>query len=194
MRTLIIHPRDPTTEFLTAIYTLLKDRTVITGGTKKSEVRELILSHDRILILGHGTPYGLMSVGQFPDEGIYIIDQSMVSTLKKKPKSIFIWCHADQFVVRNELSGFCSGMFISEVHEAEYYGFYDVGQDVIDESNERFSSVVSRYMDKTNSELYGKIKLEYGILTKTNPIAKFNWERLYLNRPEYIISHSRIVF
>jgi hypothetical protein len=32
MKTLIIHPTDPTTEFLKGIYNDLSDKTVITGG------------------------------------------------------------------------------------------------------------------------------------------------------------------
>jgi hypothetical protein len=58
MKTLVIHPEDKTTEFLTTIYANLNNKTVIKGGISKSELRELIEAHDRILMLGHGAPFG----------------------------------------------------------------------------------------------------------------------------------------
>ncbi len=61
MKILIIHPDDPTTDFLSQIYAQFVDKTVVKGGITKSELRELIESHDRILLLGHGSPYGLLS-------------------------------------------------------------------------------------------------------------------------------------
>ena len=75
MKTLIIHPDDRSTDFLRAIYAPLKNYTLITMGTRK-EVNELIKSHDRIIMCGHGTPYGLLSVGKF--EGSFIIDYNTV--------------------------------------------------------------------------------------------------------------------
>jgi hypothetical protein len=35
-------------------------------------------------MLGHGTPYGLVSVGQFPNAEFCIIDGSMVDVLMKQ--------------------------------------------------------------------------------------------------------------
>jgi len=67
MKDLIIHPDDPTTTFLSQIYAQLTNKTVIRGGISKSEIPKLIESHDRVLLLGHGSPYGLLSQGQFPD-------------------------------------------------------------------------------------------------------------------------------
>ena len=123
MKTLVIHPEDPTTEFLTRIYTNLEDTTVIQGGISKSEVHGLIESHERIIMLGHGAPFGLMNPRRFPGAGFFIIDDLTVSSLKNKSSCIYIWCHADQFVTRNGLYGFCSGMFISEMGEANYTDF-----------------------------------------------------------------------
>jgi hypothetical protein len=76
MKTLIIHSKDPTTGFLSQIYAPLNCKTVVQGGITKSELRTLIESHDRVLMFGHGSPYGLLSVGQFPDPCPYIIDDS----------------------------------------------------------------------------------------------------------------------
>lgn len=78
MKTLVIHPEDPTTTFLSPIYANLRNKTVVRGGITKSDLRELIDYHDRVLMLGHGSPFGLLNPGQFPDAGLYIIDDSMV--------------------------------------------------------------------------------------------------------------------
>ena len=65
-KVLVIHPDDPTTRFLEPIYAKIPDKTVITGGKTKEEICELIRSHDRILMMGHGGEDGLLAVGQFP--------------------------------------------------------------------------------------------------------------------------------
>jgi hypothetical protein len=181
MKNLIIHPEDPTTEFLSAIYVNLTNKTVVKGGITKSELRELIESHDRVLMLGHGSPYGLLSQGRFPDNSLYIIDDSMVLPLKNKSNSIFIWCHTDKFVQRHGLTGLCTGMFISEVGEAIYNGFEDIEWDMINQSNERFASIVSKYINEPIKVLYPKLVYEYELLARANPIVRFNLERLYLS-------------
>jgi hypothetical protein len=191
MKNLIIHPEDPTTTFLSQIYANLNSKTVIRGGVSKSELQELIESHDRVLMLGHGSPWGLLNTGQYPDACSYIIDDSMALTLKNKVNSLFIWCLADQFVQRHGLSGFYSGMFISEVEEAFYYGFDDADWNMIDQSNDRFASVVSKYINEPMESLYQKLLIEYGFMARTNPIARFNLDRLYLTSPRNNPSNER---
>jgi len=95
--TLIIHPDDPSTTFLKGIYSNLKDKTIIKGGITKYKLQEKIDTHARVILCGHGSPNGLLSVGQFPDAYPYIIDDSMVSLLRTKANTIYIWCNADQF-------------------------------------------------------------------------------------------------
>ena len=81
MKTLIIHPDDPSTDCLSKIYAPLTNKTVIRGGISKSVLPKLIEFHDRVLMLGHGSPYGLLNPGQYSDAGSYIIDESMVIPL-----------------------------------------------------------------------------------------------------------------
>ena len=181
MNTLIIHPADTTTDFLKPIYTSIKNKTVITGGVSKFELRELIKSHHRVIMLGHGTPMGLLSVGQFKD-GFFVIDDSLSDLLSIKENNIYIWCHARDFMLYNQLNGFGTGMFISEVEEAHYFDFGDVGWNVIKESNYRFSSIVGKYINEPLETLYDKLIIEYGSLARENPIAQFNLERLLINK------------
>lgn len=108
----------------------------------------------------------------------------MALPLKDKTSSIFIWCYADQFVQRHGLEGLCSGMFVSEDAEAVYYGFDDIEWDMINQSNERFASIFSKYINEPVEVLYQNLLYEYGLIARTNPIAKFNRERLYLTCSE----------
>jgi hypothetical protein len=182
MRTLIVHPQDPSTSFLEPIYGTIEDKTVITGGVSKYKLRQLIKNHDRIIMLGHGSPWGLFAVGKFPIVGSYVIDSSFTDLLSSKQENIFIWCYANHFVQRYGLSGFYSGMFVSELTEAIYCNLLDVDLKQIEESNKSFASIVSRNILQPLNVLYENvIQKEYGLLAETNPIAKFNVERLYYN-------------
>lgn len=182
MRHLIIHPKDQSTDFLKPIYATIQDKTVITGGVTKSELRKLIKSHERVIMLGHGSPWGLLAVGQFPPKvGSYIIDYSYCDLLSSKKENVFIWCFANQFVKRNGLNGFFSEMFISEFGESFNLGYYVADKNLITESNECFASSVSRNIHQPLDILHQNVIQEYGLLAKTNQIAKFNLERLYLN-------------
>ena len=82
------------------------------GGITQAELRKLIKSHDRIIMMGHGNGSGLMSVGQFPQDEYSIIDDSMVDDLREKKGSMYIWCDADFFLWLHSLNGLCSGMFL----------------------------------------------------------------------------------
>ncbi len=67
MKTLIIHHKDSTTTFISQIFDPLINKTVIRDGISKSELRKLIESRDKVLMSGHGSPYGLLNAGLFPD-------------------------------------------------------------------------------------------------------------------------------
>jgi len=192
MKTLIMHPKDPTTDVLTGIYSSINNKTVINGGIPKLELRKLIITHDRIFMLGHGSPWGLLGMDQFPFSGTYIIDDSFVDELKEKTRNLYIWCHADQFVRRHGLSGLNCGMFISEVGEAFIYGFKDMDWATIEKSNEIFVHIVSKYINEPMGVLYERLFYEYGLLARTNPITKFNLERLHLNSPSSCMNLDKL--
>jgi hypothetical protein len=182
-KTLIIHPKDDSTTFLDIVYKNVPNQTLIQGGISKLEIMKLIESHDRVMMMGHGSPYGLFHVGQFfhcgPTYGGYIIDESMVSLLKEKDNSVSIWCNADQFVECHSLGGFYSGMFISEVGEANYCGLPGMDQEEVDESNYAFVNIISKYINEDKNTIPENVKKEYGILAEENPIALYNNNRLY---------------
>jgi hypothetical protein len=179
MKTLIIHPKDRTTSFLDIVYKDIPNKTVVTGEKSKTEVRKLMMEHDRIMMMGHGSPSGLFSVAQFRNCGGLIIDETMVDILKTKENSIFIWCNADRFVENHQLNGFYSGMFISEVGEAIYCGLKDISQKMVDESNFGFCEILSKYVNKSSDIIYENVLKEYGLIADSNPVATYNKQRLY---------------
>lgn len=180
MKTLIIHPKDKSTDFLKPIYAGIPDQTVITGGTTRKELHELIKSHDRIMMMGHGFPGGLFSVGQFPASGV-IVGPDEVEYLQGK-ENIFIWCNADQFVKRYKLKGFSTGMFISEVSESWFCGLRNIEQSEVDESNDTFAQFMSEGLNEGLGarDLKETIKDRYGVLADINAVAAYNNERIYL--------------
>jgi len=181
MKTLIIHPADDSTTFLDIVYKNIPNQTLITGGVTKTELMGLMREHDRIMMMGHGSPGGLFAVGQFINSPAYIIDQSMVPNLKKKDNNVFIWCNADRFVELHGLKGFYSGMFISEVGEAYYCGLPGTKQDQVDESNYGFVNIIAKYINEEKNEIHRKVKEEYGLIAEDNPVALYNNSRLYVS-------------
>jgi hypothetical protein len=179
MKTLIIHPKDSSTSFLDIVYQPIENKTVITGGITKEELHDLIKSHDRIMMMGHGSPFGLFSIGQFKKCGGYIIDQTSVSLLKKKSDNVFIWCNADRFVSEHKLKGFYSGMFISEVGEAIYCGLPGTPQEVVDESNYGFCNIIAKYINEDTNIIHENVTKEYGVIAEDNSVAFYNNLRLY---------------
>lgn len=181
MKTLVIHPQDDTTFFLDIVYRNIEDLTLITGGVNKDYIKEQIKIHDRVMMMGHGSPGGLFSVGQFNTNNGYIIDESFVDLLRDKEDSVFIWCNADKFVERYDLKGFYTGMFISEVGEAYYCGLPDTEQPEVDESNYSFVEIMGECINYNSRLIHEIAKNRYGTLIDHNPVAKYNHERLYVN-------------
>ncbi len=181
MKTLVIHPQDVSTIFLCGIYANLPNKTVITGGVTKTKVVKQIHYHDRVMMLGHGSSSGLLSVGRFPDLYPYIIDGSIAQPLRSKINNFYIWCNADCFVRNHGLTGFFSGMFCSEISECQCFGVEST-QKLVDESNYRFSEIVAKHLDEPPVVFYKNILVEYGRLAQTNPVAHYNHSRLFLHR------------
>lgn len=178
--TLIIHPFDRSTFFLGKTYEPIKNKRVITNGASKDEIRNLIKESSKIMLMGHGSPNGLFSVGQFgPDTRGYIIDESMVESLRGK-EVVFIWCHANRFVEKYNLKGFSSSMFCSEYSECEFEGVKGVKRGMVEESNDAFASIVGSHINSSMKVLHKSVIREYGVLAEVNPVAAYNNSRLLL--------------
>lgn len=166
MKTLVIHPDDRSTDFLTQIYdgkgyTVLTDRHI---GLE--QFIDEMNKHDRVMMLGHGYPYGLLGYTEI------FMNPKFIDVLRTK-ECVCIWCNADMYVEKIGLKGFYSGMFISEVGEARYFGI-TIGQEQVTYSNELFGQLMREMVESPN--VLQEIKKSY---VGECPVIKFNNDRLY---------------
>ena len=176
LNNLIVHMEDSTTDFLCPIYSALTQKTVLRKPVGSDELNDLIATHDRVFMLGHGARDGLFSLSW--DEP-FIVSSSNVHALRQKPESVYIWCHASEFVRQHQLNGFASGMFISEVSEARYCGIPSSAcrQDAVDASNELFVRLVDEHAEAPVSEMFEHVRAAYDC---DCAITQYNRGRLLL--------------
>jgi len=173
MNTLVIHPKDPTTDFLSKIYEG-KDYTVITNPyISTDDAIHLICQHNIIIMCGHGSPEGLYSKGP---EG-FIINERTVPYLKTK-KIVAIWCNADIFMNTYDLDGFYTGMFISEVKESMLFGIPDVSEHDINKSNYAFASIIGKHEYINPERMFWDVWYEYPEKVY-NDVVRFNQLRIH---------------
>jgi len=77
MKTLVIHPNDRTTDMLKVVYADIP-HTLINFNVSSSTINKLIKDHDRIIMLGHGSPDGLYGYNKF------VINSRNVKFLREK--------------------------------------------------------------------------------------------------------------
>lgn len=174
MTTLVIHPNDSTTDFLKPIYEN-KGFTVLTKPLTKMAMERTMRAHDRIIMLGHGTHFGLITDTSIDFK--IVVGHENAHILREKKELIGIWCNADRFFAFHGLKGFHTGMFVSEDQEAKI--FIDVNYTIpqIDESNDLFVQLVGKHID--NPLLLNEVKNDYRSINIPNPIIEYNKERLY---------------
>ena len=186
MKNLIIHPEDTSTDFLKAIYINANNATIINNDINKKQLKQLITEHDRIIMLGHGSPEGLFS---YSNSG-FIIDDTTVKMLRNK-ECISIWCNADEFMNKHKLNGFYSGMFISEVIEANICGLPNISQETITTSNDYFAKLLGEVINEPLDVINEHVKINYELLARSNSIALYNYNRLYLKK--YNMRNKKLV-
>lgn len=182
MKTLCVHPDDRSTDFLKRVYKG-KDWDVISSwpGDRKT-LAKTMRCYDRIVMMGHGTPGGLLNVNKFygreEPQPTYVVDDSFVDILAGK-KTVSIWCYSDQYARRNKLPGFHTGMIISEVREAEMV----LGSAPLDEKRtldnmNLFADVVNRHIDDSDLlEAQRLMREEYG---RDDPVSEFNRKNIIM--------------
>jgi hypothetical protein len=169
MKNLVIHPNDSTTIFLTSIYESLPNTTIVSDCLSKKVLIEMIKSHDRILVLGHGSSKGLFN----PDTLEFLVDATFSKVLKDKV-GLYIFCNADKFVSDNRLNNcFYSGMFVSQADEIGIYSDAILPDEyvnytpMIEESNKMFASQLGKLINEKEFNLaaiFNGIKKHYGSL------------------------------
>jgi len=99
--------------------------------------------------------------------------------LAEKTNSLFIWCHAYDFVSTHGLGGVTTGMFISEVEEGLIYEIPEryCTEEAIDHSNNLFARLVGETMHLPQEDMLNHVLEGY---QSDCPIIRFNRERLLL--------------
>ena len=90
MKTLVIHPQDYTTDVLSLTYKDKKNWTIINDcNISNDELTEQIKQHDRIIIMGHGSPNGLFN----PVNPGFLIDKRHTFYLRQKKiqRGLFVY-------------------------------------------------------------------------------------------------------
>jgi hypothetical protein len=70
-------------------------------------------------------------------------------------------------------------MFVSEFLEVVHYELPLVEDDVIEESNYGFSSIVSKYVNSSKALIYDKVLEDYQQIANKNLVAAYNIERIF---------------
>lgn len=143
----------------------------------KSKLKPLIKAHDRIIMMGHGTEKGLLSVepknvAKFFSMG-FLVDSNFVYLLREK-LCVCIWCNADVFFLKYGLKGFYTGMIVSEPQEALLFCERPYDDEEINSSNKLFASAIKQAID--SSDMLGVAK---SIYVGDGNIVSFNKQRLY---------------
>jgi len=186
--TLIIHPDDRTTDFLKPSYAGL-NATVLTTKDDMYNLKETMKNHRRIILMGHGSPSGLMlsmiggvegvelnSSGQYVKYKHYSVGYDFLNILKTKP-IVAVWCNADRFVVPYDLHGFYTGMVISELCEANYCQVHGCDDAQLQYSNTLFTKALKAALPIESPESVDIFKSIYD--ADRNPIIDYNKQRIY---------------
>jgi hypothetical protein len=169
IKTLIVHPRDVTTNVFYKAYRFLNCD--ILRDSNIGKLNKLIAENDRIVFLGHGNRYGLYKT---PINGLLLFSDKHVDLVKDK-ECIYIWCYADDFTRRNNLSGFCTGMVISDFEEANDYCI-NASLAEIEASNINFANALSKVIVAKNTEMEDTFKQYFEV---KNAVDKFNLNSVF---------------
>jgi len=163
MKTLVIHPKDSTTDMLKEVYRD-KNFTVINSNVSHSYLKKQIKESDRVIMLGHGSGDGLIGFKRF------VVNSTLVYLLREK-ECICVWCMADVFVDKYKLNcPLYTGMIVSELEEAYCFSLCPSLEE-IEESNRLFSLLIRNFID-------GCFYLE-NYFNPNNSVIQFNRNNIY---------------
>lgn len=176
-KVLVIHPDDRSTDMLKAVYEGKGYDVVNDPGISDEAVVEMIKSHDKIIMLGHGNPFGLISWNRATSEVRYIINDSHAELLKTK-ETYSMWCHSDEFFESHGMKGFHSGMIISEEMEARMYGIIEFNDEEIAESMMPLMYAMHDTIEMEDLQEMKRIILER--YNANDPVTWFNRKNIFI--------------
>ncbi len=143
----------------------------INQALEKSLLHHQISRSDRVVCLGHGAPQGLLGHGSL------IIDEDEAELFRRQTENIYIWCNADCYLLRHELKGFCTGMFISEPMEANIFNVNATWQQ-IEDSNNLFANIIGQSIDLSCREIKDRVMELYQI--EGSKVVEYNRRNVYI--------------
>lgn len=132
---------------------------------------------DTLVICGHGTPAGLLH--PILERFEYLIHSFNYQDIRAR-NVIGIWCHASEFAELHHVNGFFTGMFISNINEANRYGIFNVDEATIHESEALFLDRVNRLLRENvplvewNSRLRTQLNESHGV----NDVDRYNYDHM----------------
>lgn len=179
MKTLVIHPKDSTTDMLKHVYAG-KPYTVITNpDVSESTLRKAIADHDRIIMLGHGLPMGLIrstKISHAKTLNDYILIGDAYADLLRSKETISIWCYSDAYFRKHGMKGFHTGMIISEVKEAyAVIGACPLTEAALYQNMVRFSQLLGACIELSPDAIQAYMLAHY---QGDDAITKFNRQNL----------------
>ena len=171
---IVVHPKDPSTVMLAAIYEGIEGVKLFDSYMDRKEILKAIAAAPKdepILLLGHGCPLGLYDMRY----GL-VIGYNDAEMLKDRPNLVGIWCYASDYAYDHSLKGFFSGMFISEEPEALVNGV-EAEEAVI---NEKAWDFARRFGDMLRAgKPLGEIAAELmDPKYRDSELTRFNYDRL----------------
>lgn len=164
----------PDATMLSCIYKGLDNITLCYNRSKNSIKRILRITGDEpVMLLGHGTPQGLINVSQ----NGFAVDSEHIEWLRNRT-IIGIFCHASDFADRYGLRGFFTSMFISNKVEAV------ILQRDADCTEEDITSQQRLFCERVHALLADRTPLKQwpsilqGQADLSIPFVRFNYEAL----------------
>ena len=179
----VIHPKDPTTAFLSALYDGANNTVVITENISRTDLNRR-LHHtpkgERILLLGHGSEKGLYwrKDDTRPEyDGIILVHPHSYHLRNHGSNIVALFCNADKFVQAEHLHGLYSGMIISELDEAAEFGI-ETTEEELESENIKFTGRLRSLLDEKVplSEIPQRMQQ---LDNMHSPLAVFNYRRIY---------------
>lgn len=180
---LVIHPKDRTTAFLSALYDGVENAVVITEKISRGDLNHQ-LHHEpkteRIMFLGHGSGKGLYwrSNDTLPGFDDVIMGHPNAYHLRNHGSNIVaIFCNADRFAIEEHLHGLFTGMIISEFSEAMEFGIATTESE-IERENLKFVIRLRSLFDEgvpLHTIPHRMLELD----DSKTPLTEFNYRRIY---------------
>jgi len=174
---LVIHPKDPSTDFLKILYEGRANVRLIDDIGSVKELRHA-LNHvapgETVMLLGHGCPNGLYALD---GEGYKMINLHGLSFYLRKHFIVGVFCYANLLAEKEHLTGLFTGMIVSELSEADDLNI-NTSRMELNEENQKFARNFRKLLDEQCpiSEFPSRMK---ALDSTHSPLTDYNYGSIY---------------